>query len=222
MVTNVSNYLALKHLVPYGTDDYGKIKGNIHFNVASGKERIGILKKLKTGDIYYRDDSKKGSILGTKLDYWKYKRTVLNSQSHSALVHIEAMPPVSTKEFIEIVKETKSLLEMFSGSSVDTLVLGKEKLSGNLGAKIIEELESIKKSKKMKIKQTMKNLPPTPKRNNKVLKREIKVEKIQSSKPKRKMKSVPRAPRKGAKPKKRPANVRVRKTSRGIPKPPKR
>ena len=129
VITNVSNYLALKHLVPFGADDYGKINGNIHFNVASGKERIGILKRLKQGDIYYKDEAKRGSVLGTKLDYWKNKRTKLSAQTHSALVHIEAMPPVSSKEFNQIVKETKSLLEMFSGSSVETLILQKRKLN---------------------------------------------------------------------------------------------
>ena len=70
-VTALLRYLALKHIVPFGSDDPTKIKGDITFEV-------------KKDDLQYRDAKK---ILGKKLDYWKNAKTAVNSDSFFPFIH---------------------------------------------------------------------------------------------------------------------------------------
>lgn len=120
VVDNLVKYLALKHIIPFGIDDYDKIKGNLLFDLASGKEKVGILRNLKKGTLYYKDDK---NILGTKLDFWKSKRTALDKKSKSALIHFEILPPVTGKKLGKLVKETKDLIKTFCDGKVSSFVL---------------------------------------------------------------------------------------------------
>ncbi|MBU1621981.1 MAG: hypothetical protein KJ597_00235, partial [Nanoarchaeota archaeon] len=92
--------------------------------LAKGRERIGKLSRVKRGDLIYRDEK---NILGTKLDFWKSKKTVLNNNSNSALIHIEALPPITNKELNELVKEVKDLISSFCGGKVKSFVLSERK-----------------------------------------------------------------------------------------------
>ncbi|MBU1974707.1 MAG: hypothetical protein KKH52_04915 [Nanoarchaeota archaeon] len=124
VVTNLVRYLAVKHIIPLGVDDYDRIKGGLTFSLAKGRERIGKLSRVKRGDLIYRDEK---NILGTKLDFWKSKKTVLNNNSNSALIHIEALPPITNKELNELVKEVKDLISSFCGGKVKSFVLSERK-----------------------------------------------------------------------------------------------
>ena len=68
-LTNLLHYLALKHLVPFGADDFKKIGGNVTFALAGGKEKADFFHHLKEKALYYHDEKR---ILGTKLDYPNY------------------------------------------------------------------------------------------------------------------------------------------------------
>jgi DNA/RNA-binding domain of Phe-tRNA-synthetase-like protein len=120
VVGNLSKYLALKHIVPFGVDNFDKIKGDLIFDLASGREKVGVLRNLKKGALYYKDDK---SILGTKLDYWKSKRTALDKKSKSVLIHFEILPPVNGKKLGELLKETKDLVKTFCDGKVSSFVL---------------------------------------------------------------------------------------------------
>ncbi|MBU0470005.1 MAG: hypothetical protein KKA62_02305 [Nanoarchaeota archaeon] len=122
-VTNLARYLALKHIIPYGIDDYDKLKGELSFKVAEKKEKLTFLKKLEQGDLYYRDSK---SVLGTKLDYWKNKKTIPNSHSSQVLIHFEALPPISPKKLKEVVKETAELVKSFCGGESKSFFLDKK------------------------------------------------------------------------------------------------
>ena len=115
VLTNLLRYLALKHIIPFGVDDFNKTKGDLTFALSTGKEKVDILRKLKKGALYYKDEK---NVLGTKLDFWKSKRTALNNKSKSALIHFEALPPITQKELNEIVKETENLVKTFCGGKV--------------------------------------------------------------------------------------------------------
>ncbi len=123
-LTNLVRYLSLKHLVPYGLDDYGKISEGLTFALATGRERVGPLRTVKKGALYYKD---KKNVLGTKLDYWKSKKTILDRNSKLALIHIGALPPVNSKELNKVMKEAKNLISSFCQAKVESTVLHKKK-----------------------------------------------------------------------------------------------
>ena len=124
VLTNLVHYLSLKHLVPMGMDDAEKITGNLTFALAQGTEKVGLFSRLKSGAFYYRDDKE---ILGTKLDYWKNKKTALRPETKSALLHLEALPPVTNTELRKMIKETVSLVRSFCGGKVTYGILDKKK-----------------------------------------------------------------------------------------------
>lgn len=128
-LTNIINYLSLKHIIPMSVDDLSKINGDLTFGVATGKENVSLLKKLRAGALYYHDNK---NLLGMKLDYWKNKKTVLTKNSCSALIHIEALPPVNNKELRAIAKETADLVSSFCGGRVKIVVLDKKKNTTNI------------------------------------------------------------------------------------------
>ena len=124
VLTNLVRYLSLKHLVPFGIDDYNKINGDLTFALSTGKERVGRLKTIKKNALYYRDTK---NILGTKLDYWKSKKNALDKNSKLALIHVEALPPVNSKELNQLLREAKELIGSFYGTEVKSVVLTKKK-----------------------------------------------------------------------------------------------
>lgn len=124
--TNLLNYLSLKHILPFGADDADKIKKNIVFSIAKGKEKNKILKNLKRGELYYHDAEK---ILGTKLDHWKNKKTKLIKTSKETLIHFEALPPITRKKLDSVLEETAALIKAFCGGKIKTFVLDKKKNS---------------------------------------------------------------------------------------------
>ncbi len=129
VLTNLLRYLALKHIVPLGVDDLSKTKGDLTFALSSGKEKVDALRNIKKGALYYKDEK---NILGTKLDFWKSKKTALNSKSNSALIHFDVLPPLNQKILKVLVKETKDLISSFCGSKVKILVLDKKNSSGKI------------------------------------------------------------------------------------------
>ena len=126
VLTNLMQYISLKHVVPFGIDDYEKINGDLTFALSSGKEKASVLKKLKKNALYYKDEK---SVLGTKLDFWKSKKTALNNKSTSALIHFEFLPPITDKKLNEIVDETANLIRTFCGGYVTAYLLD-EKANG--------------------------------------------------------------------------------------------
>ncbi|HLC52615.1 MAG TPA: hypothetical protein VJI98_05200 [Candidatus Nanoarchaeia archaeon] len=123
VLTNVMRYIALRYLIPFGADDFQVITGDLVFDIVKSNARKGILGNLKKGDLYYADQK---SVLGTKLDHWKNQRTELNLKSGSALVHIEALPPITKKQLKQIVKEAASIIESFCGAKTKVFILDKK------------------------------------------------------------------------------------------------
>ncbi len=123
VLTNLLRYLALKHIIPFGVDDFSKVNGDLTFALSSGKEKVDVLRGLKKGALYYKDEK---YVLSTKLDFWKSKRTMLNDKSTSALIHFEVLPPITQKKLNEIVKETAKLVKTFCGGGVKIYFLNEK------------------------------------------------------------------------------------------------
>jgi DNA/RNA-binding domain of Phe-tRNA-synthetase-like protein len=128
-LTNVLRYLALKHIVPFGVDDYDKIQGDVKFSLASGKEKAGPLRTVKEGALYYQD---KGRVLGTKLDFWKNRSTTLTKYSRNVLIHFEILPPINAKKLNDLKKDVFDLIKIFCGGKIKVEVLDKKKSSSTI------------------------------------------------------------------------------------------
>jgi DNA/RNA-binding domain of Phe-tRNA-synthetase-like protein len=123
-LTNLTRYIALKHLVPTGIDDFTKLDGDVTFSIANGTKS-----HVKKGNLFYHDGKQ---VLGVKLDHWKNPKTKLRKKSTEALLHIEALPPINSKQLTIILKEAKDLITMFCGGKSKVVILHKGKNSGKL------------------------------------------------------------------------------------------
>lgn len=119
-LTNIINYLSLRHIVPIGIDDIKKIKGNLRFNIATGKEKAHLLAFVKKGAFIYHDNFR---IIGTKFDYWKSPHTMVDKETKSALIHIEAVPPLTKKELDDLLIEVQNLINSFCGGKSKVFIL---------------------------------------------------------------------------------------------------
>ncbi|MEK6968996.1 MAG: hypothetical protein AABW48_01060 [Nanoarchaeota archaeon] len=122
-LTNLIHYLALKNIVPFAIDDLKKINKEFTFSIATGKEKKRLSPDLTEG-IFYCHDSK--TILGTKLDYWKNPKTALSTKSTAALIHLDALPPLTTKKIKEVVDEAGNLISGFCGGKAKMFILDKK------------------------------------------------------------------------------------------------
>ncbi|MBI2146253.1 hypothetical protein HYU22_02855 [Candidatus Woesearchaeota archaeon] len=122
-LTNIVRYLSLKHLVPMSVDDPSKMVGALTFAI-SGREKKGWFRRLAKGSLYYHDMF---NIVGTKFDHWKNPKVALGAMSTSALIHIDALPPVSTAKLKSIVQETQQLVRSFCGGKSTVVILDRKK-----------------------------------------------------------------------------------------------
>ncbi len=123
ILTNLVYYFSLKHILPLSVDDAGKIQGNLTFAIAARKK---INPALQPGELQYHDAQ---DILGTKLDYWKSQKTRLTLKSTAALIHIEALPPVTTLKLNEVMKELQRVVKNFCGGKMKTSILSSNRRS---------------------------------------------------------------------------------------------
>ncbi|MBU1111179.1 MAG: phenylalanine--tRNA ligase beta subunit-related protein [archaeon] len=128
VVQNLAYYLSLKNIIPMAVDDSDKLKGNLSVRLAKGTEKDS----LRKGTLIYCDSAREGKVLGSKLDLWKSPRTRVTPQSKNVLLHIEALPPITSKQFNQIVSESVGLLRSFTGGRVKKIVLSKGKNSGEI------------------------------------------------------------------------------------------
>jgi len=127
VVQNLVYYLSLKNIIPMAVDDYDKLKGSLSVRLSKGTERSG----LKKGTLIYCDGAK-DKVLGSKLDLWKSPRTRVNPKTKNVLLHIEALPPITSKQFNAVVTDTVGMLRSFTGGRVKKVVLSKNKNSGEI------------------------------------------------------------------------------------------
>ena len=126
VLTNLVYYLSLKHILPLSVDDADKIQGDLTFAIAARKKTTPA---LQPGELQYHDAH---DILGTKLDYWKSRKTKLTAHSTTALIHLEVLPPVTTPKLNEVMKEVQLLVKNFCGGKLKMVILNKSKLSGTI------------------------------------------------------------------------------------------
>ncbi len=122
VLTNLLQALSLERSLPLGVDDAAFLQGNITFALSKGG-------KIKKGELYYRDAKE---VLGTSLDYWKNSKTALSAKTTSALIHLEAVPPITDEELREVMAEIETVVKGFCGGKVKRVVLERKKRSAIL------------------------------------------------------------------------------------------
>lgn len=122
--SNLLRYISIRHLLPGGADDADRLRGKVQFALAKGSERVRLFRKLRKGALYYHDQQR---ILGTKLDYWKNKKTEPDAGSKNILLHLAALPPVDRKKLLSIGKELQEIVRTFCGGTVKLVILDKKK-----------------------------------------------------------------------------------------------
>jgi len=122
VLTNLVQAISLERSIPIGVDDVALLRGNITFALSKGG-------KVKKGELYYRDAA---AVLGTKLDYWKNVKTAPAAKTASALIHIEAVPPITKEELREVLAEIETLVRGFCGGKVKKVILEGKKASAIL------------------------------------------------------------------------------------------
>ena len=125
-IHNLVRYISLKYIVPCSIDNLETLTTPITFTLATGNEKISLLKKLKKGALYYKDKEK---ILGTNFDYWKNKKT--QTPSNHYLIHFTALPPITKTKLQKTIKELNTLLKTFCQAQTESFILDKNNSSNN-------------------------------------------------------------------------------------------
>ena len=112
--------------MPCSIDNLETLTTPITFTLATGNEKISLLKKLKKGALYYKDKEK---ILGTNFDYWKNKKT--QTPSNHYLIHFTALPPITKTKLQKTIKELNTLLKTFCQAQTESFILDKNNSSNN-------------------------------------------------------------------------------------------
>ena len=126
---DLCNFISLKYLVPMGVNDSKKISGNLRFVIASGKEKFHADKEatgVEAGELILRGNAE---VLSRKLDYRQSPKAAVSEKTKNAVVHIEAVPPVSEEKLRNITEELAGLIRIFCGGKIKRAVLSKKKPS---------------------------------------------------------------------------------------------
>jgi len=128
-LTNVLQYLCLKHIVPGSADDLEQVQGNLTFALAKGKEKVSLFAELKEKAFYYRDEK---GVLGLKLDYWKSSRTRVGKNTTKALVHFGILPPLTLKQRTKLIQEAEESFKDFLQTPVKVIILNSRKTTAKI------------------------------------------------------------------------------------------
>ncbi len=127
-VVAISNYISLKHLVPSGADDLGKVRGDYGLQLARGKE---VFVALGSNDVEY---PRKGEVILTDgwrvmCRNWVWKQsvhTMVSRDSRDVAVNVDVLPPVTRSQGEKIAQELTDLLQRSCGGEVVVYVLDQE------------------------------------------------------------------------------------------------
>jgi DNA/RNA-binding domain of Phe-tRNA-synthetase-like protein len=125
-LVDIYNYISLKHLVPVGGEDLSQIQGDIELTIAGDQEEpVVLLGESEARPPYAREVIYKDN-LGTICRRWNWKeadRTKLTEKTQSALIVIEALPPVGKEQLDTSLAELANLVKQFCGGEITTTIL---------------------------------------------------------------------------------------------------
>jgi lysyl-tRNA synthetase class 2 len=119
------NTVSLRHGLPCGGDDLGKIEGDLVLTYAQGDEWYIPLNGTEPeppqkGEIILRDSRK---VLCRKWTWRQGDATKITESTVSAVINIDCLPPFTLEDLEEILAEASSLFARYCGCHVTTGVL---------------------------------------------------------------------------------------------------
>lgn len=128
-LADLCNFMALKHITPVGATDAKKVAGNLEFAVAQGDEDFHINAKTTTVEKDELILSDGLDVLARKLDYDTSPKAEVSAKTKHALIHIEALPPISEAKLERIMDELAGLVRVFCGGKTKKAILTKARPS---------------------------------------------------------------------------------------------
>lgn len=128
-LVDLYNTISLRHLVPVGGEDLGRVQGDVLLTVATGQEApVHLLgepeaRPPKPGEVIYKDD------LGTLCRRWNWKeaeRTKLTAETRNAFLVIEGLPPVGRGLVERAAEELGRLVREHCGGQVTVSLIDRD------------------------------------------------------------------------------------------------
>jgi DNA/RNA-binding domain of Phe-tRNA-synthetase-like protein len=124
-LVDLYNYLSLKHIIPMGADDLGKVEGDIKLTIAKGSEKFVPLGEKKAenpeaGEVIYRDDVR---VLCRRWNWRDSDETKITESTKNAVIYVEGLPPVTRQKLADVCREVIDLIKTFCSGEADYYIL---------------------------------------------------------------------------------------------------
>ena len=118
-VNDLTNFFALKNLVPMGVLDAEKIE-NPQFKVMKTISETGASEK---NELTLCDNE---TIIARELNYNIEKKVTPHEKTKNALIYIEALPPTSRAQLEKMMEEISAIVRIFCKGKVKRAIIDKE------------------------------------------------------------------------------------------------
>jgi len=124
-IVDLYNYISLKHLVPVGGDDTGKVEGDIQLKFARGDEPFTPLNSEETetpkqGEVIYADSKE---VLCRRWNWRECDKTKMTEDTKEVLLVVEGLLPVTKEEVQRIIEELGTLISKYCSGETRIFIL---------------------------------------------------------------------------------------------------
>jgi DNA/RNA-binding domain of Phe-tRNA-synthetase-like protein len=135
-LVDIYNFVSLKHMLPAGGEDLGKIKGDVLLTFAGAGEPAVLLlgeKELRpphAGEVIYKDDV---SAICRRWNWREADRTKLTEETKNCILVIEGLPPITREEVENATRELSELVQKFCGAEASYKLLDAQSPECDIG-----------------------------------------------------------------------------------------
>jgi DNA/RNA-binding domain of Phe-tRNA-synthetase-like protein len=125
-LVDLYNVISLRHLLPAGGEDLGRIEGDVRLGFAAADEPAVLLlgeaeaRPPHPGEVRYRDAA---GTLCRRFNWKEADRTKLTAATTGALLVLEALPPAAIDDLEGALADLVALVSRFCGGRVEADVL---------------------------------------------------------------------------------------------------
>ena len=128
-LVDIINYVSLKNMVPIGSDDLDKVKGDIFLGLATGEETFidpetDEYDNPDKNEVIYSDAE---GALARRWNWKQAKRTMITEKTKNIILYVDGLPPITKDKLEAVLKELADLIKMFCGGRINSYVLSKDK-----------------------------------------------------------------------------------------------
>jgi DNA/RNA-binding domain of Phe-tRNA-synthetase-like protein len=125
-LVDLYNVISLRHLLPAGGEDLGRIEGDVRLGFAGADEpAIALLGEAEArpphpGEVIYKDAA---GTLCRRFNWKEADRTKLTGETQGALLVLEALPPAGMDDLERALADLVALVSRFCGGRVEADLL---------------------------------------------------------------------------------------------------